>query len=143
MNQGGRTAIALVLAMAPWAPAFAAQTANDQASHAAALQRGEQIYARCAACHAIETNRTGPQHCGLFGRRAGTAPGFDTYSKVMRDSGIVWNERRLDVFLAAPTKALPGTSMGYAGVKDPRERAELIAWLRDATQPGARCTIGH
>lgn len=109
----------------------------------AALQRGEQVYARCAACHAIETNRTGPQHCGLFGRRAGTAPGFDTYSKAMRDSGIVWNERSLDTFLAAPTQAVPGTAMGYAGVKDPRERADLIAWLREATRPGARCRIGR
>lgn len=143
MRHGGRTAIALMLAAAPWAPAFAAPMADGTATRAAGLQRGEQIYARCAGCHAIEANRTGPQHCGLFGRRAGTAPGFDSYSKAMRDSGIVWNERQLDLFLAAPTQALPGTSMGYAGVKDPRERADLIAWLRDATQPGARCAIGR
>jgi cytochrome c len=105
-----------------------------------ALQRGEQIYTRCAACHAIETNRTGPQHCGLFGRRSGTAPGFDGYSKAMRDARIVWDERTLDHFLEAPMQAVPGTSMGYAGVKDPRERADLIAWLREATRPSERCT---
>ena len=113
------------------------------APDAAALKRGEEIYARCAACHAIEANRTGPQHCGLFGRKAGTAPGFDGYSKAMRASGIVWDERTLDVFLQDPMKAVPGTAMGYAGVKDDKERAELIAWLREATRPGKTCTLAH
>jgi len=108
---------------------------------AASLQRGEQVYTRCAACHAVETNRTGPQHCGLFGRRAGTAPGYDTYSRAMRNSKIVWDEHSLDVFLQAPTQAVPGTAMGYAGVKDAQQRADLIAWLRVATQPGKTCRI--
>lgn len=109
----------------------------------AALRRGEQIYERCAACHAIEANRTGPQHCGLFGRRAGAAPDYDSYSKAMRDSKIVWNERTLDVFLNDPTKAVPGTTMGYAGVKDAHERADLIAWLREATRPGTSCRLSR
>ena len=113
------------------------------APDAAALQRGEDVYARCAACHAIETNRTGPQHCGLFGRKAGTAPGFEGYSKAMRASGIVWDEHTLNVFLQDPMKAVPGTAMGYAGVKDDKERAELIAWLREATRPGKTCTLAH
>ncbi len=105
---------------------------------AAALARGQEVYSRCAACHAIEVNRTGPLHCGLFGRRAGRAPGFEGYSAAMRASGIVWETRTLDHFLRAPLEAVPGTFMGYAGVKDDRERAELIAWLRVATAPG-RC----
>lgn len=121
----------------------AAHAAAQQSPQAVAVQHGEQVYARCAACHAIEANRTGPQHCGLFGRRAGTAPGFDDYSKAMRDSKITWNERSLDAFLAAPTQAVPGTTMGYAGVKDRRERADLIAWLRQATRAGAGCTISR
>jgi hypothetical protein len=48
--------------------------ATQAAPDAAALQRGQEVYARCAACHSVEGNRTGPQHCGLFGRRAGAAP---------------------------------------------------------------------
>lgn len=114
-------------------------------ARAASVQRGEQVYARCAACHAIEGNRTGPQHCGLFGRPAGTAPGFDGYSKAMRDAKITWNDRSLDNFLKAPTVAVPGTSMGYAGIKDPAERADLIAWLRQASKPGKApsCTISR
>ena len=102
----------------------------------AALQgdaaRGEAIYARCGACHALEYNRTGPRHCGLFGRRAGSVPGFD-YSPAMKRSGIVWDARSLDRFLASPTRAVPGTSMGYAGIADAQERADLIAYLRGAT----------
>ena len=106
-------------------------------------QRGEQIYQRCIACHAIDRNRTGPQHCGLFGRRAGTAPGFADYSQALRASGTIWNERTLDVFLQAPTKAVPGTSMGYDGLKIPQERADLIAWLRQAAKPGKACTVSR
>ncbi|MDB5942642.1 MAG: cytochrome [Ramlibacter sp.] len=106
---------------------------------AGALQRGEQIYSRCAACHGIEGNRTGPQHCGLFGRRAGTAPGFAMYSKAMRESAIVWDARTLDRFIEDPMNAVPGTAMGYAGVKDPKERADLIAWLQQATRAGRSC----
>lgn len=118
-----------------------AQAAAGAPADAAALQRGEQIYSRCVACHAIEGNRTGPQHCGLFGRRAGTAPGFETYSRAMRDSKIVWNARTLDLFLQDPMSAVPGTAMGYAGVKDGQERADLVAWLGQATKPGAACTV--
>ena len=92
-------------------------------------QAGEEIYSRCLACHALEYHRTGPRHCGLFGRRAGSAAGFE-YSAAMKRSKIVWNEKSLARFLAAPTKVVPGTTMTYAGVPDAKERADLIAYLR-------------
>jgi cytochrome c len=93
--------------------------------------RGEAIYARCLACHALAYDRTGPRHCGLFGRRAGSVNGF-AYSDAMKRSRIVWNEQTLDRFLANPLAAVPGTAMGYAGVEDPGERADLIAYLERA-----------
>lgn len=111
------------------AAAQGAQPAPD----AAVLAHGATIYERCAACHAIDRNRTGPQHCGLFGRRAGTAPGFTDYSAAMRNSGIVWNAKTLDQFLRNPAAMVPGTMMGYAGIADAGERADLIAWLQQAT----------
>lgn len=98
---------------------------------AASLARGEEVYSRCAACHSLEADRTGPRHCGLLGRRAGSVPGFE-YSPAMRRSGLTWNERSLDRFLADPMGVVPGTTMGYAGVKDARERADLIGYLRSA-----------
>jgi cytochrome c len=92
------------------------------------VARGEQLYARCAACHALEYDRVGPRHCGLLGRRAGSVPGFD-YSAAMKKSGIVWTARTLDRFLADPLRTMPGTTMTYAGVADAGERADLIAYL--------------
>jgi len=101
-------------------------------------QHGAQIYQRCLACHSLEHNRSGPRHCGLFGRKAGSLPGY-TYSKAMKDSGITWDASSLDRFLENPLKVLPGTKMAYAGVRDPKERADLIAYLRQATGDPATC----
>lgn len=114
---------ALVLAAATGAQAAPAASARVDTAH------GEAVYARCLACHALAYDRTGPRHCGLFGRKAGSVPGFN-YSAAMKQSGIVWNARTLDLFLKAPTRVVPGTSMGYDGVKDDAERAALIAYLR-------------
>jgi cytochrome c len=91
---------------------------------------GEAVYSRCLACHALQYNRVGPKHCGLIGRRAGSVPGYD-YSPAMKKSGIVWNAKTLDRFLANPMKAVPGTNMTYAGVPDPKDRADLIAYLSE------------
>lgn len=99
-------------------------------------QRGEQIYGRCGACHSIDRDRTGPRHAGLFGRRAGSVPGF-AYSPAMKKAGaagLVWNDDTLDKFLKAPTKFIPGTRMGYAGIKNDQERADLLAYLKQATK---------
>lgn len=98
--------------------------------------RGKLVYERCQACHALAYDRTGPRHCGLFGRRAGSVPGF-AYSEAMRRSKRVWNAQTLDRFLKNPLKAVPGTSMGYAGIADRGERADLIAYLRQANDSAA------
>ncbi len=97
------------------------------------LKQGEEVYGRCQACHSLETDRTGPHHCGLFGRRAGSVPGFQ-YSDAMKHSDIVWTARTLDRFLANPQAMVPGTNMTYAGVTDPGERKALIAYLEQATR---------
>jgi cytochrome c len=91
--------------------------------------RGADIYTRCLACHALSYDRTGPRHCGLFGRKAGSVPGF-SYSEAMKNSKIIWTEQTLNTFLANPMKMIPGTAMGYAGIPDPQERADLIAYLK-------------
>lgn len=99
--------------------------------------RGEAVYSRCLACHALAYDRTGPHHCGLFGRKAGSVEGF-TYSAAMKNSKIVWDEKTLNWFLTSPMTAIPGTSMGYAGIPDPQERADLIAYLKKANA-GPEC----
>ena len=120
----------LTLAAAPIPLAFALP-AGDAA-------RGERIYGRCGACHAIDRDRTGPRHAGLFGRRAGGVAGFP-YSAALKKAGangLVWSDETLDRFLQNPTKFLPGTHMTYAGIKDDQERADLIAYLKAATAGG-------
>ena len=102
------------------------------------LARGEAVYQRCLACHSLEHNRVGPRHCGLFGRRAGSLPGY-AYSTAMKKYGVTWNDETLDHFLQNPLQAVPGTKMGYAGVKDAGERADLIAYLKAATADPAIC----
>ncbi len=115
---------ALLAFAAGWAPAADGPLKGDPAA-------GKAVYDRCLACHALAYDRTGPRHCGLFGRRAGSVKDF-AYSEPMKRSGIVWNEKTLDRFLANPLAAVPGTAMGYAGVTDRKERADLIAWLKQA-----------
>ncbi|MHB1174315.1 MAG: c-type cytochrome [Sulfuriferula sp.] len=107
------------------------------AGAAADARRGKQIYNRCLACHALAYDRVGPRHCGLFGRRAASVSGFG-YSAAMRHSKIVWNARTLDQFLTDPKKMVPGTTMTYDGVRDRTERADLIAYLKQAGQ-SAEC----
>ena len=95
--------------------------------------RGEQVYARCLACHALAFDRVGPHHCGLFGRRAGSVPDF-SYSPAMKKSGIVWNDKTLDRFLTQPLATVPGSTMTYDGVADPKDRADLIAYLKHVNE---------
>jgi cytochrome c len=124
MGTPSKAACALALALA---------CLHAQGAGKADLRAGEAIYARCMGCHALDYDRTGPHHCGLFGRRAGSVPGFP-YSEAMKRADIVWSAKTLDRFLANPAKMVPGTSMGYAGISDPGERHALIAWLKQATR---------
>jgi cytochrome c len=130
-----------VRALAGAAIALVAGAAAAGTARPADAAAGEQIYSRCLACHALAYDRTGPRHCGLIGRRAGTVEGF-AYSDAMKRSNIVWDAKSLDRFLADPMAAVPGTSMGYAGVTDAKERADLIAYLARADASDACRTRG-
>lgn len=114
----------LLLGVLPFAAA--AHAAPDRVA-------GEQVYARCVACHALAYDRVGPRHCGLLGRRAGSVPGF-AYSNAMKNSGLTWDEKTLDRFLAGPMTVVPGTTMTYDGIPDAKERSDLIAYLRQASE---------
>jgi cytochrome c len=125
-----------LIACAALCCALPATAPAAQRADAAVLRAGEAVYERCLGCHALAYERTGPRHCGLFGRRAGSLAGF-AYSAPMQASEIVWNARTLDRFLENPARTVPGTSMGYAGVADPAERAALIAYLKHANNTPA------
>src|SRR5262249_8565415 len=91
--------------------------------------KGEREFAKCAFCHAKgKGNGIGPRLSGGIGRHAGSAPGLG-YSEAMKNSNIVWDEKSLDAFVAAPQAAVPGTSMPFPGLMDAGERNDLIAYL--------------
>ena len=101
--------------------------AGAQAQDAAA---GGMAFQQCAECHSPGAdNGAGPGLKGVYGRRAGTKAEF-VYSPALAKSALVWNDVALDNFLANPQKAQPGTSMQYPGDDDPKERADLIAYLK-------------
>jgi cytochrome c len=90
---------------------------------------GEHVFAKCAPCHAKNnTAGLGPGLLGVIGRQAGSMAGF-RYSRAMKNSNIVWDEKSLDAFIAAPQTALPGTTMPFSGLQDQQERTDLIAYL--------------
>ena len=92
---------------------------------------GKALYeARCGGCHALETDRTGPHHAGVFGRKAGSVAGF-TYSPALAGSRIVWNEVTLERWLRDPEALIPGQRMNVR-VSDPAERRAIIGYLRAA-----------
>jgi cytochrome c len=115
-------------AAAPAAPAAAGVTYASLTGDAA---RGEKVFNQCRACHVAEpgVNRVGPSLHGVVGRTAGSIAGF-AYSKANKESGVVWKEEVLFDYLEAPARFMPGTRMAFAGIKDPQQRADLIAWLK-------------
>lgn len=105
---------------------------------------GETVFKKCASCHTVDkggANKVGPNLWGLVNRPIGSHEGF-SYSagmKTFSEGGkVVWDYDHLSFFIEAPKKHVPGTAMGFAGVKKPDERANLIAYLREqADAPAA------
>ncbi|HET6522080.1 MAG TPA: cytochrome c family protein [Geminicoccaceae bacterium] len=97
--------------------------------------KGERLFVRCKACHVVDatTNRVGPHLVGLFGRHAGEVEGFN-YSDAMKNADIVWDEETIDAYLADPRGYIAGNKMAFPGLKKEEERADVIAYLKEATQ---------
>jgi cytochrome c len=97
--------------------------------------RGEAHFKECAACHklAAGANEVGPSLHGVFSRKAGELGDF-RYSPAMKRSGVNWTPEALDKYLTDPQAFIPANRMPYAGMSNPADRADLIAYLRKATQ---------
>jgi cytochrome c len=100
--------------------------------------RGRQDFRACAPCHSLEPDRnmTGPSLANLWGRKAGGLSSFDRYSNALESSGIIWDDRALDGWLTDPQRMVPDNEMPFEGIKDAQVRADLLAFLKDATKPG-------
>jgi cytochrome c len=101
--------------------------------------RGQKDFRVCAPCHSLEADRnmTGPSLAGLFGRKAGSLVSFERYSDALKSSGIIWDDRSLDGWLTDPDKMVPGNDMPFNGIENAGDRADLLAFLKEATKPGA------
>lgn len=104
-----------------------------------AAARGQRSFRACMPCHSLEPDRnmTGPSLAGLWDRKAGTLESFERYSDALKSSGIIWDERSLDAWITDPDRMVPGNEMPFDGIKDDRARADLLAFLKQATKPGA------
>ena len=93
--------------------------------------RGAARFQDCAACHKLEAgnNNVGPSLHGIFERKAGALSDF-RYSPAMKRSGISWTPESLDKFITDPQAMVPANRMPYAGMANPGDRADLIAYLQ-------------
>lgn len=112
-------------------------SAGSQAM-AADAAKGAMIFKRCATCHTLEkdgANKQGPNLHGIFGRKAGTLPNYvGKYSDAMKSSGIVWTDETVGQYLENPKGFIPKNKMIFVGLKKPDDRANVIAYLKEATK---------
>ena len=102
------------------------------------IARGEVLSLACQVCHSLAEGGpelVGPNLHGVFGRAAGSVPGFP-YSDALAGTGLVWSEALLDRWLEDPAGFLPGTTMAFTGYRSAEDRAALIGFLVAATRAG-------
>jgi cytochrome c len=97
-------------------------------------KKGAELFRQCAACHSLEPGRhlTGPSLANLWGRKAGTTPGFGRYSEALKKADVTWDEKALDAWLKDPQAFIPGNQMTFPGMKASEAREHMIAYLKTA-----------
>ncbi len=96
------------------------------------VTKGEQVFKKCAACHvsaAGGANGIGPNLWGVLGEPIGKGAGGYAFSAALSGVGGNWDWKSLDHWLASPRAMAPGTKMTFAGLGDPQDRANVIAFL--------------
>ena len=95
------------------------------------VRKGEVAFKKCTSCHTIEKggpNRIGPDLYDVVGAPKGKHPGY-AYSSALEKKGGTWTLDDLNEWLYSPRDFVPGTKMSFVGVKDDKERADLIAYM--------------
>ncbi len=135
-EQSASSAPALPAPAPPTPEQIAAALASLPAPYNAGdVDNGHAKFALCQACHTVISGAPtliGPNLHGVFGRKAGSLPGFN-YTDGMKAAGWTWDPEHLDVWLTNPAKTVPGTKMTFAGLPNPKDRIDVIAYLKVAS----------
>jgi len=122
----------------PTQTAAVTQTAAAELSPAEMLmKRGAKLYKRCQTCHTLNEggkHKVGPNMWAIYGATAGQKEGF-AYSKVMKESGVIWTDETLSAYIENPRKYMPGNRMSYAGLRKAEDRAAVLAYIKAQTTP--------
>ncbi|HWT97877.1 MAG TPA: cytochrome c family protein [Terriglobales bacterium] len=94
---------------------------------------GQKVFVKCQACHSLDagTNKVGPSLHSLIGRHSASIDSFN-YSPAMKSANVTWDPATLDKYLTNPRVMVPGTKMLFPGLPKPEDRANLIAYLKQA-----------
>ncbi|MBS0482284.1 MAG: c-type cytochrome [Proteobacteria bacterium] len=128
----------LPLPAAPAAPAAGAAGAAGGTAAAAVVgdaAAGEKSFAKCKACHTANpggANGIGPNLAGVYGDSVAQGRGGFAFSDALKAKGGKWDDASLDAWLTNPKAYAAGTKMTFAGISDPQERANIIAYLKTA-----------
>lgn len=119
---------------APTEAAAPAAGGTDYASYTGDAAKGKRVFAQCMTCHAVQEgrNNVGPSLYQVVGRHTGSVEGFK-YSDANKNKDIVWTEENLFVYLENPQAYIPGTIMAFPGLRNPQDRADVIAYLKNPT----------
>ena len=127
---GGQASEPAPAAMPTPEQAKAAQASLPAPYNTADLDNGQSKFALCQTCHTLVEggpNMTGPNLHGVFGRKAASKEGFN-YSDALKATGWTWDAAHVDAWITDPKAAAPGTKMTFAGMKDPKDRTDTIAY---------------
>ncbi|MEA2946786.1 MAG: cytochrome c [Alphaproteobacteria bacterium] len=106
--------------------------AASGAAHAAGdAVKGKVVFQRCAICHRVEKdggNGLGPNLFRVVGRKAGRVANF-SYSSALKSADLTWTQDKLIAWVAHPSGLVPGNRMAFAGLPDPQDRADVVAYL--------------
>ena len=130
-----RSLVLLMLGSTVLAPVMAAEPAAAPATSTAdspEYKRGKLLYIQCRACHDLQAgkpHKVGPNLHGFVGRKAGTIEGFN-FSAALKSSPLTWDDATILKWLEKPSALVPGNTMAFAGIANPKDRNAMLVYLK-------------
>ena len=116
--------------------AFLSLAISNDAAAAGDPKRGAQVFQSCVACHSVKPGEhmTGPSLARILNRKAGTVEGFLRYSDALKHADVAWTDGTLDKWLANPEQFIIGNNMTFPGLRESKDRQDIIAYLRAVSE---------